>query len=141
MGDIEFATDLGDIGADNLHGFFVGWPDPPTPAEHLMILRAATHVAVGRHPGGAVVGFATAISDGQFAAYISLLEVLPEYRGRGVGSRLMTMLLHDLSDCYMVDLACDDNVVTFYERLGGRRSNAISWRRQDRVHPAPTAGA
>ncbi|CAN5724850.1 GNAT family N-acetyltransferase [soil metagenome] len=139
-GDIEYATDLGDIGADHLHGFFGGWPDPPTPAEHLSILRAATHVAVGRHPDGAVVGFATAISDGRFAAYIPLLEVLPEYRGQGVASQLMTMLLQHLRDCYMVDLACDDDVVGFYDRLGGTRSSAISWRRYDRVHPAPTAG-
>lgn len=65
MGHIEFATDLGDIDAGQLHGFFVGWPEPPTPEEHLTILRAATHMAVARCADGAVIGFATAISAGR----------------------------------------------------------------------------
>jgi ribosomal protein S18 acetylase RimI-like enzyme len=38
------------------------------------------------------IGFETAISDGRLTAYIPLLEVLPTYRNRGVGSQLIKMM-------------------------------------------------
>lgn len=40
-------------------------------------------------------------------------------------------MLDDL-DLYMVDAACDDDVVPFYERLGFTRSNAMIMRRYAR---------
>lgn len=37
----------------------------------------------------------------------------------------------------LVDLACDEDVVPFYERLGGTRLNAMSWRHHHRLTPPP----
>ena len=54
-----------------------------------------------------VVGFVTAVSDGVLSAYIPLLEVLPEYQDRGIGSELMRRILEQLDDLYMVDVLCD----------------------------------
>jgi ribosomal protein S18 acetylase RimI-like enzyme len=71
-----------------------------------------------------VVGFVTAISDGVLSAYIPLLEVLPEYQGRGIGAELVRRLLDRLGGLYMVDLCCDEDVVGFYERLGLARWDA-----------------
>jgi ribosomal protein S18 acetylase RimI-like enzyme len=68
--------------------------------------------------GERVVGFVTAFSEGVLSAYIPLLEVLPEYQRRGVGSELVRRILARLSDLYMVDLACDADLVPYYERLG-----------------------
>jgi ribosomal protein S18 acetylase RimI-like enzyme len=65
-----------------------------------------------------VVGFVTAISDGVLSAYVPLLEVLPEYQGRGIGTELMRRLLARLEDLYMVDLCCDTDLEPFYRRLG-----------------------
>lgn len=78
-----------------------------------------------------------AISDGVLSAYIPLLEVLPDYRGRGIGTRIVTMMLDSL-DLYMVDLVCDDDLVPFYERLGLHRSSAMIRRRYDRQSGDPT---
>lgn len=121
---------------EDLTGFFVGWPHPPSLDERLEILRAADEVVVCRTAQGAVVGFATAITDHRFAAYIPLVEVLPEHQGRGIGSQMVTAMLEQLRSCYMIDLVCDDDVVPFYERLGGTRLNAVAWRNHDRLPAA-----
>ena len=70
---------------------------------------------VGEH--GRVVGFITAISDGVLSAFIPLLEVLPEYQGRGIGSELVKRMLRELEDFYMVDLVCDPELESFYARF------------------------
>ncbi len=128
---ITFGTD--GLTAQQLLGFFVGWPEPPTSDRRLAILRAADEVATARDAGGIVIGFATAITDGVFAASIPLVEVLPEWQERGIGSSLVSAMLGRLGDCYMIDLACDDNLVPFYSRVGGSRLNAISWRNYERL--------
>jgi L-amino acid N-acyltransferase YncA len=65
---------------EDLAGFFVDWPHPPTLDDRLAILRSADEVVVCTTADGLVVGFATAITDRRFAAYIPLVEVLPEYQ-------------------------------------------------------------
>ena len=85
-----------------------------------------------------VVGFVTAISDGVLSAYISLLEVLPEFQGRGIGSELMRRLLDQLKGLYMVDTLCDVDVQAYYARFGMQRATGMRIRRYDRV---PTGDA
>jgi ribosomal protein S18 acetylase RimI-like enzyme len=113
------------IGPAQLEGFFVDWPEAPSPARHLELLRGSDHVVLAvDEEADRVVGFVTAISDGVLSAYVPLLEVLPEYRSRGIGSELMRRLLMRLEQLYMVDLCCDADLVPFYERLGLRRWDA-----------------
>jgi ribosomal protein S18 acetylase RimI-like enzyme len=118
---------------EQLRGFFVGWPNPPSPEAHLRILRgsAAVELAVDE-ASGAVVGFVTAISDGVSCAYIPHLEVLPEYQGRGIGTVLMERLIARLRHLYAIDLTCDPEVQPFYARLGMRASNGMLVRNYDR---------
>ena len=100
---IEYAGELTGVEPQHLDGFFVGWPSPPSPERHLEVLRRSSHVVVARD-GERVVGFVTAISDGVLSAFIPLLEVLPEYQGRGIGTELVRRLLARLDGLYMVDL-------------------------------------
>ncbi len=109
---------LDDVTPAALRGFFVGWPDPPTPDTHLRLLHAS-HAAILAIEGGRVIGFVTAISDGVLSAYIPLLEVLPEHQGRGIGIELVRRMRDRLAGLYMLDLLCDDDVAPFYERVGG----------------------
>jgi GNAT superfamily N-acetyltransferase len=137
MDDLMFSADCDGLGCDDLAGFFVGWPHPPTLDDRLEIVRAADEVVICR-VDAEVVGFATAITDRRFAAYIPLVEVLPAHQGRGIGSQMVTALLERLRDCYMIDLVCDDDVVPFYERLGGTRLAAVAWRNHHRLdRPVP----
>jgi GNAT superfamily N-acetyltransferase len=80
---------------------------------------------------GRVVGFVNAVGDGVLAAYVPCLEVLPGWQGRGIGSELVRRVLDALGPRYIVDLACDEDVVPFYERLGFVPYRAMI--RRDRV--------
>ena len=124
--DIEFVESTEGITPDQLSGFFEGWPDPPSPARHLEILRRSSLRILARDArSGRVVGFVTAITDGVLSAYVPLLEVLPEYRGAGLGRELMQRMVHHLEPIYMIDLTCDEDVQPFYERLGWTRYTAM----------------
>ena len=116
---IEYHGDLARVSADDLKGFFAGWPHPPPSETHRQLLDGSSHFVVAVPEGSTqVVGYITAISDGVLSAYISQLEVLAEHRGRGIGSALVRAMLERLEGLYMIDLICDVDVQPFYERLG-----------------------
>lgn len=116
---IAYTSSLDGIAPLMLRGFFESWPNPPSPETHLRLLVGSRHVvlALDREPWR-VVGFINAISDGFFAASIPLLEVLPAYRERGIGSELVRRMLRELCDYYAVDIACDEPLQRFYQRFG-----------------------
>lgn len=123
---IQYQNSTDDIWPAMLRGFFEGWPDPPDSAAHLRILRGSLHVVLALDPARErVIGYITALSDGVSAAYIPHLEVLPEYRGQGIGSELVRRMFAQLNGIYMIDLLCDDDVAPFYEKLGMSRSTGM----------------
>jgi ribosomal protein S18 acetylase RimI-like enzyme len=118
---IAYADSVGNITAENLQGFFVGWPNPPSPNAHLKLLTNSDQIIVAvDDETGNVVGFITAISDGILCAYIPLLEVLPAYQKQGIGQELLRRMLEKLKGLYMVDLFCDPELQPFYARFGMR---------------------
>ena len=86
---ISYTDTVAGITPDRLQGFFVGWPNPPSPETHLEILQGSSNfvLAIDDETGN-VVGFVSAVSDGVLSAYIPLLEVLPSYQNRGIGTAL-----------------------------------------------------
>ncbi|MBN1873740.1 MAG: GNAT family N-acetyltransferase [Anaerolineae bacterium] len=116
---MEYLNSTEGITPDHLHGFFVNWPNPPTPGTHLRLLRNSDVVVLAVDTStGQVVGFITAITDGVLAAYIPFLEVLPAYQHQGIGQTLVRRMLERLQDLYMIDLLCDADVQSFYEQFG-----------------------
>ena len=129
---IFYTDSLARISADNLGGFFVGWPNPPSPEIHLKLLENSERVVLALdEETGKVVGFITAISDGVLSAYIPLLEVLPAYRGRGIGQELVRRMLSKLKGFYMVDLICDPEAQPLYERLGMKKASGMMLRNHE----------
>jgi GNAT superfamily N-acetyltransferase len=114
---MEYRTSALGVGPDDLVGFFNGWPSPPSPDKHLEVLEGSSHVVLAED-AGRIVGFVTAISDGALAAYIPLLEVRQEWRGKGVGAELVRRILAELDGLYMVDVVCDPHLIPFYEQFG-----------------------
>jgi GNAT superfamily N-acetyltransferase len=114
---ITYADSADAITADQLRGFFVGWPVAPSPERHWELLSGSHAVEIALD-GDVVVGFVTAISDGVLSAFIPLLEVLPSYQHRGIGTELVRRLLGQLDGLYMIDLCCDAELEPFYGALG-----------------------
>lgn len=121
---MHIQTTLEGIAPTALNGFFEGWPNPPTPQTLRRILAGSYRIALAVE-GGQVIGFVHAISDSVLCAYIPLLEVRAGWRGQGIASQLMESLFAQLDGLYMIDTACDDDLVPFYERFGMMRGNAM----------------
>ena len=130
---ITYSDQADGIGPGDLHGFFVDWPNPPDPATHLRLLQGSDEVVLAIDDStGQVVGYITAITDGVLSAYIPHLEVLPDWKGQGIGSELVNRMLDRLNDFYMIDVLCDPDVQPYYERFGFRRARGMAIRNYDR---------
>jgi ribosomal protein S18 acetylase RimI-like enzyme len=128
---IHYTDDLSGLSARHLTGFFSGWPAHPDPETHLSILRNSKKVWLALD-GDRCVGFVNALSDDIFYAFIPLLEVLPEYRGQGIGTELVRRMLASLEGMYAVDIVCDPDVAPFYEKLGFARCAGMIRRKRVR---------
>jgi len=133
-----YATGVEGVEAEQLEGFFDGWTSYPSSSALLRVLRNST-IAVLAYDGDLIVGFANALSDGELAAYIPLLEVRAAYRGRGVGTELVRRVMTELAGCYMIDAVCDADVAPFYDRLGMTRLTGMAHRH--RLSPVLTEHA
>ncbi|MCC7522214.1 GNAT family N-acetyltransferase [Candidatus Uhrbacteria bacterium] len=109
----------------DVEDFFVGWTKRPTQEVFKNILKNSDVVVAAVDETGTVVGFATALTDHALAAYISLIEVLPEHQGKGIGKAMTDRIIERLGNIYMIDTVCDENLVGFYEKFGMKRGIAM----------------
>jgi ribosomal protein S18 acetylase RimI-like enzyme len=130
-GNIRYSATLDAVAPEQIAGFFVGWQHPLGGAEHLRMLVGSdfTELAIDE-ASGRVVGFVAALSDGVQGAFITLLEVLPDYQGRGIGQELMERMLQQLSHIQTIELMCDTDLIPFYERFGMSPTNGMVLRRR-----------
>lgn len=134
---ITYTESLESITPNKLIGFFVGWPTPPTPETHVRILENSDSIVLAIDSNtGQVVGFINAVSDGIMAAYIPLLEVLPEYQHRGIGSELVRRIIEKYKNLYMVDLVTDPDKEKFYKPFGMQQGFAMVIRNFNRQNCA-----
>jgi ribosomal protein S18 acetylase RimI-like enzyme len=130
---IEYGHTADGITERQLGGFFENWPQPPSRETHLRLLRASDQIVLAVDAeSGDVVGFITAVSDGILSAYIPLLEVRADHRGRGIGRELVRRMLARLERLYMVDLTCDAALQPFYRAAGMQKAVGMSIRNYDR---------
>lgn len=131
---IRYSSSFGHLKLTDFQGFCADWPVPLSPHSLLKVLEASSHAIVAiEEPSGKVVGFITALSDGILSAYISMLEVLPDFKSQGIGSELIRQMLEEYRNLYMVDLLCDAESVPFYERFGLVPLQGMALRRYERL--------
>ena len=127
-----YTSSIESVTAENLSGFFVGWPNRPSPQTHLELLKNSDEMILAiDEQTGKVAGFITALTDRTLSAYIPFLEVLPAYQGQGVGKELVRRMLERLSDLYAVDLLCDPELQSFYGGLGMRQAHGMMIRKYE----------
>lgn len=127
---ITYDAEVSGLTEVDLTGFFVGWPTPPSPAQHLAVLRGSYRVVIARSQNE-VIGFVNMISDGVLTAFVPWLEVRPEFQGRGIGTELMRRIVAEAAHLYSVDLTCDDSLRPYYERLGMTALTGMGLRNRD----------
>ena len=72
--------------------------------------------------GSKLVGLGNAISDGYLVVYYPHLLVLPDYQRRGIGTRLMQMLMAHYAGFHQHMLTADGLALDFYRKCGFERA-------------------
>ena len=100
------------------------WNEEWDPAGLRALIAGSFAFAVAIDPAAKkAVGMGRAISDGVSYAYIQDLVVLPGYRGRGIGTMILSTLLDHCKSAGVtwVALVAEPGTEAFYTPLGFRR--------------------
>ena len=131
---IKYIYSAHNIQPKQLKGFCIDWHYQISRKTHLELLLKSDEIVLAiDSETDKVVGFITAITDKVISAYIPLLEVLPDYRNQGIGSKLMRLMLERLQQFYMVDLLCDAKLQSFYEKLEMQKVTGMCIRNYDAI--------
>jgi GNAT superfamily N-acetyltransferase len=99
----------------------VGWGDNDRPDRARMALAGARFGVVAVE-GNRAVGTGMVLGDGVSFAYLKDIVVLPEWQGRGIGTRiveaLLTIIRRPGSDRLLVALFTGQHLAEFYEQFG-----------------------
>jgi predicted GNAT family N-acyltransferase len=90
--------------------------------EQLARMLTHTRVCLGVWDGERLIGFARAITDDLFRAFVEDVIVDEAYRGQGIGAEIMHRLLERLAHVEEITLNCHDHLLPFYQRLGFERA-------------------
>ena len=97
------------------------WTAARTPEAVARMLRGSD-VVVGLvdEASDRLVGFARVVTDSTFLAVVLDVIVTPDFRGTGLGARLMDELLArpELAEVDSIELVCQPELVDFYRRWG-----------------------
>jgi ribosomal protein S18 acetylase RimI-like enzyme len=99
------------------------WRDWHDPAIVPPMVAGSFAFAVACTPEGRAVGTGRVLSDGVSDAYIQDVTVLPDYRGRGLGQRIVQALLDRCRQrgISWIGLVAKPGTAAFYEGLGFKR--------------------
>lgn len=98
-----------------------GWSSAREP-ELLRKALLAAHSLITAWDGSRLVGLGNAISDGHLVVYYPHLLVLPDYQRRGIGARLMQMLMRGYGGFHQQMLVADGRAIKFYRKCGFERA-------------------
>lgn len=92
---------------------------------------AGSFLAAGAFENGRLIGMGRVLSDGVSDAYIQDVVVTPEFRGRGIGGKLVMFLVEELEKRGVdwIALAGEPGTEKFYSKLGfEKKEGFILWK-------------
>lgn len=120
---------LESVDVADLEGFLSHWDFAPPANTLLRTLKGSSVVILARNPDSSqVCGYVAALTDYVACAYISAIEVRPEYRKRGIGMALLNRMTERLS-VYGIYLSCAPAMIPFYESAGFKQVPGMTKRR------------
>lgn len=111
------------IDLDDLQRLFsqTDWTTTRT-REALAVMLTNSLVCLAVWDDERLVGFARAVTDDLYRAFLEDVVVDEAYRGQGIGAEMMRLLLVRLAHVEEITLNCHDDLIPFYERLGFERA-------------------
>ena len=101
---------------------YVGWWEERKQQDiEDMLLKVKS---VGAWKDDTLIGFARAVSDGKFRAYIEDVVIHNSYREEGIGTKMVSKLLDELSHIDVISLFCEEKLLPFYEKNGFKYSKS-----------------
>jgi len=119
--EIEYRTQLPDT--SQFYALFdtTGWNrEYQASADELARMLANSQFVVAAYDGTGLVGFGRIVTDGVLHAMIYDMIVHPDYRGLGIGTRILQMLVQWCRRSHIRDiqLFCASGKRPFYEKAG-----------------------
>ena len=128
MDALEFSLDRQVLPEDLLKLMLqTSWGKERTVAGLRRMLGICT-ITLGVWDGDKLVGFARAISDGTYRSLIEDIIVDADYRGRGIGAKIIRMLADRLSNVKHIYLFTGKHMEPYYNRFGFELTPCISMR-------------
>ncbi|MBM7602636.1 GNAT superfamily N-acetyltransferase [Metabacillus crassostreae] len=81
-------------------------------------------VSVGAWKEGILIGFARAVSEGNFRAYIEDVVIHKEFQKIGIGTKIVSRLVDELSHIDVINLFCEYELIPYYEKNNFRYSKS-----------------
>uniref|UniRef100_UPI00406C4A8F GNAT family N-acetyltransferase n=1 Tax=Psychrobacillus sp. FSL K6-2843 TaxID=2921549 RepID=UPI00406C4A8F len=120
-------------GDDNLNMQFLSFSERPFKGTELMMLyknagwweerneqdieeMLKQDISIGAWIDDNLIGFARAISDNKFRAYIEDVVIHNEFQHTGIGTKLVSKLLDELTHIDVISLFCGEDLISFYEK-------------------------
>lgn len=98
----------------------LGWADfLKLSAEQLLRAMQQSWHVLYVYNGDQLIGTGRVVSDGVINAYLCGLGVMPEYRGRGIGTEISRRLVAQCKEYNLhIQFFCKEQLVPFYENMG-----------------------
>jgi ribosomal protein S18 acetylase RimI-like enzyme len=124
--EIKYIYNIDDVIDYSLKNFCFGWKVPLTEIELRNTCKnSGFHILAIEEETKRIVGIITALSDNINFAFIPYLEVIPKYQKMGIGSKLFRLMLEKLKNIRCIDLTCDENMQSFYEKFNMSKSQGM----------------
>lgn len=108
-----------EITQEQLFGLFdaVQWESAKYP-EEIQVAIKNSHRVITAWDGDELVGLINSLSDGVMTVYFHYMLVRPEYQGRGIGRKLLDIMLKEYTNYRTKVLIAYDHAVDFYISCG-----------------------